>query len=41
MFGLHPFVEQHAAKVFNDVDEMIAFARDYIEAVTVSPRYGS
>lgn len=39
MFGLHPFIEQHAAKVFNDIDEMIKFARNYIRAVTINPNY--
>lgn len=41
MFGLHPFLEQHSAKVFNDVDEMIGFAKANIQAVTTSPRYGA
>ncbi len=38
MFGLHPFIEQHAAKVFVNIDEMIDFARMNLIAVTRSPR---
>lgn len=38
MFGLHPFLEQHASKVFHDVDEMIFFAAKYINSVTRSPQ---
>lgn len=40
MFGLHPFLEQHSAKVFNDIDQMIGFAKANIRAVTQSPRFG-
>ena len=38
MFGLHPFLEQHATKVFTDIDDMIEFAKEYIDAVTISPQ---
>lgn len=41
MFGLHPFIEQHAAKVFTDIDEMIDFARLNVRAVTRAPRAGA
>jgi len=39
MFGLHPFIEQHAAKVFHEVDDMVDFAREHIHAITRDPRY--
>jgi len=39
MFGLHPFLNEHAAKVFNNVDEMVDFARANINAVTHRPRF--
>jgi len=40
MFGLHPFLEQHAAKIFTDVDDMIAFAKANIRAITHAPHFG-
>lgn len=38
IFGLHPFIAEHAAKVFNDIDEMIDFAATHVKAVTDDPR---
>lgn len=38
IFGLHPFIEQFAAKVFTDVDEMIDFAVKHIDAITIAPQ---
>lgn len=38
MFGLHPFIAEHAAKVFNDIDLMIDFAATHVRAVTEDPR---
>jgi hypothetical protein len=38
MFGLHPFIAEHAAQVFTDVDQMIAFAARHVLAVTEDPR---
>ena len=38
VFGLHPFIAEHAAKVFNDIDLMIEFAVTHVNAITADPR---
>lgn len=38
IFGVHPFIKEHAAKLFTDIDLMIDFAQQHVDAITVAPQ---
>jgi len=39
--GLHPFIAEHSAKVFSDIDEAIDFVAAHCLAITTAPFYGT